>query len=106
MPSDLRFFTQASTPGPVNDSKTLHWNLRGAHKNPGCTAVKGCVASTTHPSWPGTFQVLKQKVSCPTTLLSSGQTGTVSHSTVVGGMLLFEVLEVQLELQTSLACPW
>lgn len=37
----------------------------------------------THPSLPGTFQVLKLKASCPRTLLSSGQAGTVSHSSVV-----------------------
>lgn len=84
----------------------LHWNLWGSHTNPGCTAIQGCVGRTTHPGRPGTFQVLKQKVSCPRALLSSGQTGTVSHSTVVGGMVLFEVLEVQLELQTSSACQW
>lgn len=85
---------QVFIPGPINCSKTLLW---GSHKNPGGTAIRGRgdLRGSTHPSFPGTFQVLKLKVSCPRTLLSSGQAGTVNHSTVMGGMVPLAVLEGQ-----------
>ena len=43
---------------------------------------------------------------CLRTLLSSEQTGTVSHPMVVGGTVPSGVLEGQIEQQTSSACQW
>lgn len=81
----------------------------GCHKNPGwqLSGVMVTLGSLlTHPSLPRTFQVLKLKASHPRTLLSSGQDGAVSHSSVVSGMVSRGVLEVQIEWQTYPACPW